>query len=97
MSDDYPEVNEEDFTKLTIEKQPHQLIENRIIELGGGGVGGTKFKNEMMKYAGWSGDRLTSFAKDPKKAAAAFNKIRNVITDCSNADDLRSKIDPRMS
>ena len=71
MSNEYPEVHAEDFTKLTIEKQPHQEIENALI-----GMGGAKFKNETLKRAGWSGDRLTSFAKRPEDAANAFNKIR---------------------
>jgi len=79
MNTTFTKVTPEDFTKITIEKLPHQDIENTLIVMGGGGVGGMKFKNETIKRAGWKGDRLTSFAKDPEKAAKAFNNIRKAL------------------
>ncbi|MDX1810357.1 MAG: hypothetical protein R3240_00295 [Gammaproteobacteria bacterium] len=79
MSMDFPEVSSEDFSRLTIEKLPHQLIENQLIVMGGGGVEGMKFKNNTLKQAGWSGDKLTSYAKRPELAAQVFNAIRGAL------------------
>ena len=92
MSNDYPEVSAEDFTKLTIERLPHQDIENALISLGGGGVNGMKFKNETLKRAGWSGDRLTSFAKRPEDAAKAFNKVRAALSKTDDPELLWQKL-----
>lgn len=76
MSNEFREVSAEDFSKITIEKLPHQDIENALIAMGGGGVKGMEFKNSTLKRAGWKGDRLTSYAKKPEDAAKVFNKIR---------------------
>lgn len=88
MSQEFAEVKAEDFTKLTIERQPHQEIENALIAMGG-----TNFKNETLKRAGWKGDRLTSFAKRPEEAAVAFNKIRNALTKTDDPDQLWQQMD----
>lgn len=76
MSNEYPEVNADDFSKITIDRLPHQDIENALIAMGGGGVSGMSFKNDTLKRAGWTGNALTSFAKRPDVAAEAFNKVR---------------------
>jgi len=92
MSDEFKEVTAEDFSKITIERLPHQDIENALIQLGGGGVKGMDFKNKALKRAGWPGDRLTSFAKKPEEAAKAFNAVRSALTNAEDADALMSAL-----
>lgn len=93
MSNEFPEVSAADFSKITIERLPHQNIENALIAMGGGGVVGMKFKNETLKRAGWKGDRLTSYAKKPEDAAKAFNKIRKAMTKTDDSELLWQMFD----
>ena len=88
MSQEFREVSAKDFTKLTIERLPHQDIENALIAMGGGGVKGMDFKNSALKKAGWKGDRLTSFAKKPEDAAKAFNVVRLALQKADDMDGL---------
>lgn len=88
MSEEFREVSAEDFSKLTIERLPHQEIESALIALGGGGVKGMEFKNNALKKAGWKGDRLTSFAKKPEDAAKAFNAVRQALKDANDKNGL---------
>jgi len=81
MSKQFPEVQAEDFSKITAEKLPHQLIEIALIEIGGGGVSGTEFKTQAIRAAGWSAQRLATYSGKPDKAAAAFNRVREVLAD----------------
>lgn len=88
MSKDYPEIKPEDFTKLTLDKLPHQEIEMALMVMGGGGVAGTEFKNKLMKAAGWTKPRLSTYAGYPDMAAVAFNKIRVALTQTENPAEL---------
>jgi len=94
MVDKFEEVTAEDFSKITQNMLPHQLIENTLVDWGGKGVKGIKFKNLMIKYAGWSRSSNTSYSKDPTQAAIAFNNIRKALSSCSNAEELKSKLEP---
>lgn len=76
MNNEFSAVSADDFSKITIERLPHQDIENALITMGGGGVKGMTFKNDILKRAGWTGGPLTSFAKRPDVAAKAFNQVR---------------------
>ena len=76
MSNEFSEVNADDFSKITPDRLPHQDIETALIAMGGGGVKGMTYKNDILKRAGWTGNALTSFAKRPDVAAKAFNKVR---------------------
>jgi len=76
MSNEYSEVTADDFSKITVDRLPHQDIENALIAMGGGGVKGMEYKNDILKRAGWTGGPLTSFAKRPDVAAKAFNQVR---------------------
>jgi len=95
MNNEFEEVTAEDFSTISQKKLPHQLIENTLITWGGGGLKGTKYKNLMVKYAGWTRSNSTSYAKDPLQAAIAFNIIRNAFNSCSNADELKMKLEPK--
>jgi len=95
MNNEIEEVTAEDFTTISQKKLPHQLIENILINWGGGGLQGTKFKDLMIKYAGWSRSKATGYAKDPLQAATAFNIIRDAFNSCSNAEELLSKLEPK--
>lgn len=88
MSMDFPEVNPDDFMKITTDRLPHQEIEAALINIGGGGVEGTEYKNKLVKAAGWKKLRLSSYAGDPQMAAEAFNKIRGALLQTDNADEL---------
>lgn len=92
MSKNFPEVSPDDFMKITTNRLPHQDIEAELINIGGGGVDGTNFKNDLVKAAGWKKMRLSSYAGDPQMAATAFNKIREALTKTINPDELISLI-----
>lgn len=66
---------------LTLRKTPfpHALIEQRLVEMGGGGQAGMDFRKQVLAGAGWGYDGLTPFAKFPDKAADAFNRIREAL------------------
>ena len=89
MSQEIAEVHVDDFMKITMDPLPHKLIENALSEMGGGGVNGMTFKQEMLKIAGWKGDKLTSYAKRPEIAAEAFNRVRLALAKNDHPDDLR--------
>ncbi len=95
MTQEFTEVQIDDFMKITTDPLPHQLIESALSALGGGGTGGMNFKQEMLKRAGWKGNKLTSFAKDPDSAAKAFNKVRLAFSslETDHPDDLRNALE----
>lgn len=53
MSKQFTEVQEDDFMKFGGERPSYLAIEDALMTLGGHGVGGNNFKNEMVKLAGW--------------------------------------------
>jgi len=93
MGQTFAEVSADDFSKITLDPLPHQAIETALTTMGGGGSHGVDYKLEMLKMAGWKGNKLTSFAKDPEGASKAFNKIRKALKKTDNADDLRNLLD----
>lgn len=92
MGREFAEVQAEDFSKITIERLPHQEIEMALITIGGGGVRGTQFKTDVVRAAGWNGERLATYAGKPEKAAAAFNRIRAVLTETDDQDQIMAKV-----
>lgn len=86
MSRDYTEVRVEDFSKITLERLPHQQIEMALIAIGGGGVRGIEFKTNVVKAAGWNRERLSTYAGNPELAAAAFNRIRSVLSETDDPE-----------
>ena len=90
MSKQFPEVQEDDFMKFGGERPSYLEIEDALMALGGHGVGGNNFKNEMVKLAGWTGGALTTYAQRAAVAQAAFNRIREVLPKVSTPEELRT-------
>ena len=95
MNNEIKEITEKDFSTISQKQLPHQFIENTLVDWGGGGTKGIKFKHLMIKYAGWTRSQSTSYTKDPLQAAIAFNVIRSAFANCSNADELQIKLEPK--
>ncbi|BDX01771.1 hypothetical protein MACH16_05190 [Marinomonas pontica] len=90
MSKQFAEVQQDDFMKFGGERPSYLEIEDALMKLGGHGVGGNNFKNEMVKLAGWTGGALTTYAQRAAVAQAAFNRIREVLPKASSAEELRA-------
>ncbi|MCV2403646.1 hypothetical protein OFY17_12260 [Marinomonas sp. C2222] len=90
MSKQFAEVQQDDFMKFGGERPSYLLIEDALMELGGHGVNGNNFKNDMIKLAGWTGGALTTYAQRAAVAQAAFNKIRAVLPKVSTAAELEA-------
>lgn len=90
MSKQFAEVQQDDFMKFGGERPSYLEIEDALMKLGGHGVGGNNFKNEMVKLAGWTGGALTTYAQRAAVAEAAFNRIREVFPKASSAEELRA-------
>ncbi|ODS24115.1 hypothetical protein AB835_05120 [Candidatus Endobugula sertula] len=92
MSQSYPEVQPEDFMKISRDKPSHLLIEQQLITLGSRiGNGGT-FKKEILKLVGWNGGSLTTYASRAELAAEAFNRIRAALEGVESAEELKEKL-----
>lgn len=92
MSREFAEVSAEDFSKITVERLPHQEIEMALITIGGGGVRGTQYKTEVVQAAGWRGDRLSTYAGKPELAAETFNRIRSVLAETEDMDEVMVRL-----
>ena len=92
MGREFAEVQAEDFSKITIDRMPHQEIEMALIAIGGGGVRGTQFKTEVVRAAGWNSERLATYAGKPEKAATAFNRIRAVLAETDEQEQVLDKL-----
>ncbi|NLQ17783.1 hypothetical protein HGG82_09105 [Marinomonas sp. M1K-6] len=89
MSKQFTEVQQDDFMKFGGERPSYLDIEDALMTLGGHGVGGNHFKNEMVKLAGWTGGALTTYAQRAAVAQAAFNRIRELLPKASTPEELR--------
>jgi len=92
MSKDFPEIQAEDFSRITTDRLPHQQIEMALIQIGGGGVRGTQFKTEAVRAAGWHGERLATYAGKPDMAAEAFNRLRGVLAETDDMDEVMQRL-----
>ncbi len=81
-----------DFLTFSREKPAHVLIEQQLIDMGGGGNRGVEFKKEVLSAAGWKYGKLVSYGAHPETAAAAFNKIRQVLDTTSDPDALLTQV-----
>ena len=88
----FPEIQADDFTKITTDRLPHQDIEATLISIGGNGVNGTKYKTQVMKAAGWKYERLTTYAAHPDVAAVAFNKVRTILATTQDQDQIMALV-----
>jgi hypothetical protein len=90
MSKQFAEVQQDDFMKFGGARPSYLEIEDALMALGGHGVCGNNFKNEMVKLAGWTGGALTTYAQRAAVAQAAFNRIREVLPKASTPEELRA-------
>ena len=68
-------------------------IEEALVNIGGGSVGGVKFKKSALKAAGWKHHELTTYASKLDDAIKAFSKIRDALnTDIDDSDALMKKL-----
>jgi len=84
----YDIVESRHFVTLSRNPYPHVLIEQALLEMGGGGPEGMSFRKKVLAAAGWPHDGLVPFAKYPDQAAEAFNRIRLALGEGPNADAL---------
>jgi hypothetical protein len=92
MASSYREVAADDFSKITTDTLPHQEIERAIILIGGGGVKGMQFKTEVLTKAGWSTDKLRTFISKPDQAAEIFNRIRGILEQTEDRDEILERL-----
>lgn len=88
MAREYKEVHPDDFTRFSKETPSYVLIEQTLIELGGGGNAAVNFKKDVLAAAGWKYGKLISYGAHPKTAAEAFNKIRDALMKGAGKDGL---------
>ncbi len=92
MGQSHSRVEEGDFSHIGGEPPSYLAIEAELVRLGGGGPAGTAFKLEALRAAGWTGHKMTSYGSRPAVAAAAFNRIREVLSAASGPDELLSRL-----
>lgn len=86
------EVQAQDFMTFSRETPAHVLIEQQLIDMGGGGNKGVEFKKEVMTAAGWKYGKLVSYGAHPEVAADAFNRIRGLLEKARSADELLAQL-----
>lgn len=88
----FKEVSANDFLTFSREQPSYVLIEQSLIELGGGGNTGVEFKKSVMQAAGWKHGKLVSYGAHADKAADVFNRIRDALDGASNSDELMNNL-----
>ncbi|POA99441.1 hypothetical protein C2134_06645 [Chromobacterium sinusclupearum] len=84
----FDEVHSKHFVTLSRTPQPHVLMEQALVAMGGGGNDGMNFRKQALAAAGWSYDGLVPFAKHPDHAAQAFNKLRQAFAKADTPEQL---------
>ncbi|MEC5205793.1 hypothetical protein QF022_000749 [Vogesella perlucida] len=88
----YEIVEATHFITLRRTPFPHVLIEQTLLEMGGGGPEGMAFRKKVLAAAGWPHDGLVPFAKYPDQAAEAFNRVRLALGEGPDADTLLARL-----
>ncbi|MFN4237578.1 MAG: hypothetical protein ACK4FZ_10135 [Vogesella sp.] len=88
----YDIVESRHFVTLSRTPFPHLLIEQALLEMGGGGPEGMGFRKKVLAAAGWPHDGLVPFAKYPDQAAEAFNRIRLALGEGPDAATLLQRL-----
>lgn len=84
----FDKVKTEDFSRIGGPRASFQLIEDALVELGGQGVNGTKFKVDALRAAGWKYSKLVTYSSKAEKATEAFNKVREALALYADKDQL---------
>jgi len=89
MQLDISEINRDEFLTFKAGVKPNYVkIEEALIEIGGRGIDGAKFKKDVLEKAGWKYGKLISYGAHPDVAADAFNKLREVLLDTQDKDEI---------
>ena len=89
----FDEIHSSHFVTLSRTPLPHTLIEQALVNIGGGGNDGMNFRKQALAAAGWSYDGLVPFAKHPDKAAQAFNRLRAALASYTSAEALMAALE----
>ena len=93
MSLVFDEVLADDFMSFQPGKKPtYSLIEEALISIGGGGLTGHDFKKVALEQAGWKYGKLISYGAHPDTAASAFNKVRDVLSESQDKEEILGKL-----
>ncbi|MCW8948882.1 MAG: hypothetical protein OQL17_02785 [Sedimenticola sp.] len=92
MAKEFNEVTADHFLTFSRDAPPHVQIEAHLIEIGGGGKEGIKYKLQVLKNAGWKYHELISFGAHAEDAAMAFNHIRTVLLKTEERDEVLNKL-----
>ncbi|MGL4603255.1 MAG: hypothetical protein ACRCU9_03825 [Iodobacter sp.] len=88
----FDEVMAEHFNIISRTPLPHVLIEQALMQIGGGGVDGTKFKRKALLVAGWKHPGVVSYGKHPAEACQAFNKLRLILAESQEAEVIMAQL-----
>ncbi|MDW5416297.1 MULTISPECIES: hypothetical protein [unclassified Iodobacter] len=88
----FDEVIPDHFNIISRTPLPHVLIEQALMQLGGGGIEGTNFKRNALLSAGWKHASVVSYGKHPTEAASAFNVVRAVLAASQNPTEIMEKL-----
>lgn len=92
MPEEFKEVDPQDFLTFSREKPSFTLMEAKLIDIGGGGKDGIDFKTDILRLAGWKYKALTSYGSHAEVAAQAFNKVRGVLAETDEAEQITTKL-----
>ncbi|MGX5201824.1 hypothetical protein [Aliikangiella sp. IMCC44632] len=81
-------VEPNDFLTFTPGAPSHIQIETAIIDIGGGGKKGIEYKWQVLAAAGWKYKELTSYGAHAEIAAEAFNRIREVLAQTDESEEV---------
>ncbi|MBY0444205.1 MAG: hypothetical protein K2Q15_03230 [Burkholderiales bacterium] len=84
----FDEVIPDHFNIISRTPLPHVLIEQALMQLGGGGIEGTTFKRNALLAAGWKHASVVSYGKHPNEASAAFNQVRAVLEQSQKPEEI---------
>lgn len=84
---EFAEVIPEHFMRISREPPPHILLDRYLMQMAGGGTDVSAFHKEVMSAAGWKHHSLTPFTKYPAEASAAYNRVRDALSNCDQTPE----------
>lgn len=91
---DIKEIESDEFMTFKAGVKPNYVkIEEALIEIGGRGIPGAKFKKLALEKAGWKYGKLISYGAHPDTAADAFNKVRPILLATQKEDEILAQLD----
>jgi hypothetical protein len=84
----FDEVTQNEFYQVEGNLPIHVQIMGLLEQIGGGGYEGIRYKERVLKKAGWTTGDSESYAKNVEKATDVFNRIRNVLERTTDPDEI---------